>query len=64
MALDPAMEEALKEAVKEAGQPEAVGKRLVAWLTHLSEGQVSREGSAKFYEELMDVVVGECLNEN
>lgn len=59
MALDPAMEKALRTAADEVGQPAAVAARLVAWLTQLSDGQVSREGSARFYEELMEVVVAE-----
>ncbi len=52
MALDPALSDALRQAASEAGQPEAVAKRLAAWLARLSDGQLSREASAQFYEEV------------
>lgn len=65
MALDPAMKDAIKEAVKEAGQPTSVASRLIAWLSHMSDGDVSREGFSTFYENLMEVLeVGEPVGED
>jgi hypothetical protein len=51
MALDPALADALRAATAEAGQPEGVAKRLIAWLTHMSDGELSRETHAQLYDE-------------
>ena len=56
MALDPALESAVLEATEKAGQPRAVGQRLVAWLLALSEGESSEEQDLSFYENVMSAV--------
>lgn len=52
MALDPALIEAVKEAAGEAGHPESLAKRLLAWLTQRSDGELSRESDAQFYADV------------
>ena len=46
--LDPALEQALVETVREAGQPEAVGRRLTAWLREMSQGSFLKEEDGRF----------------
>jgi CxC ATPase-based modification system component len=41
MALDNELISAVNEVCKELGQPESVGKRLIAWLKECSERQLS-----------------------
>lgn len=62
MALDPALADALRQAASEAEQPEAVAKRLAAWLARLSDGQLSREASAQFYDEVRQALTIEGTN--
>jgi hypothetical protein len=52
MALDPALIEAVKEASSEAGHPDSLAKRLLAWLTRMSDGELSREADAQFYADV------------
>jgi hypothetical protein len=52
MALDRALSNALREATREAGQADTVASRLLAWLTRLSDEELSREAGAKFYDEV------------
>jgi hypothetical protein len=52
MALDAALSEAIRTATRNARQGDAVAKRLLAWLTRLSEDELSREANAQFYDEL------------
>ena len=50
--LDPALEEALAAVVREAGQPATVARRLIAWLTRMSEGELVQEDHAVFLSEV------------
>lgn len=59
MAIDPALSDALRQAASEAQQPEAVAKRVIAWLTQLSDGSLTRDANAKFYEEVRQVIAVE-----
>lgn len=52
MALDRALSDALRQATREAGQADTVANRLSAWLTRLSDEELSRETGAKFYDEV------------
>ncbi len=52
MALDPALASALKTAAKEAGQSEAVANRLLAWLTQMSDQELSVDARGAFYDEV------------
>ena len=52
--LDPALQESLVETVLEAGQPEAVGRRLMAWLTQMSQGSLAKEEDARFLKAVCE----------
>ena len=54
MTLDPALEEALAETLREAGQPEAVARRLTAWLRQMSQGPLVKEDDARFLKAVCD----------
>jgi hypothetical protein len=56
LALDKALKEALAEAAQALGQPSAVAGRLDAWLTALSEGDVSEERQAQHFADVRDVL--------
>ncbi|MBV2149038.1 hypothetical protein KRZ98_12185 [Sphingobium sp. AS12] len=57
MALDPALAGALKAAANEAGQPDAVANRLLAWLTHMSDSELSRDARGQFYDAVRQAVL-------
>ncbi|MCL6250088.1 hypothetical protein M3P36_03355 [Altererythrobacter sp. KTW20L] len=57
MALDPALAGALKAAAKEAGQPDAVANRLLAWLTNMSDSELSRDARGQFYDDVRQAVL-------
>lgn len=57
MALDPALAGALKTAAKEAGQPDAVANRLLAWLTQMSDNELSRDARGQFYDEVRQALL-------
>jgi len=57
MALDPALAGALKAATKELGQPDAVANRLLAWLTQMSDQDLSRDARGQFYDEVRQALV-------
>ena len=57
MALDPALAGALKAATKESGQPDAVANRLLAWLTQMSDQDLSRDARGQFYDEVRQALV-------
>lgn len=52
--LDRALEEALAETVREAGQPEAVVRRLTAWLRQMSQGALVKEEDVIFLMAVCD----------
>ncbi len=52
MALDSALSEAVRTAAREAGQADAVANRLLAWLTQMSDSELSRDAKAQFYDEV------------
>ena len=52
--LDRALEESLLEAVLEARQPESVARRLMAWLTQMSQGESATEDDARFLAAVCD----------
>lgn len=54
--LDPALEESLAETVREAGQPEAVARRLTAWLRQMGQGSLVEEDEARFLTAVFDVL--------
>lgn len=54
MALDAALTEAIKTATREEGQGDAVASRLLAWLTQLSDSEISRESKAQFYQAVLE----------
>jgi hypothetical protein len=56
MALDPALSDAVRQAASEAGHSEAVAKRLLAWLTQLSDGDLPREANAQFYDKVRQAI--------
>ncbi len=49
--IDNALVQAVEDAVKDAGQPQNVARRLTAWLTQMSEGELSRDENAIFLLE-------------
>jgi hypothetical protein len=57
MALDPALSDAIAEAARTSGQPQAVARRLLAWLARLSDGELSRGANAEFYESTREVIL-------
>jgi len=57
MALDPALAGALKAATKELGQPDAVANRLLAWLTQMSDQDLSRDARGQFYDEVRQALL-------
>lgn len=57
MALDHALSSAIKAATKELGQPDAVANRLLAWLTRMSDQDLSRETRGQFYDEVRQALV-------
>lgn len=56
MALDAALTEAIKSATREEGQSDAVANRLLAWLTQLSDSELSRDAKGQFYQAVLDAV--------
>ena len=54
MTIDEALEGALTETVREAGQPEAVARRLTAWLRQMSQGPLMKEDEARFLNAVCD----------
>ena len=54
MTIDEALEEALTETVRDAGQPEAVARRLTAWLRQMSQGPLAKEDEARFLDGVCD----------
>lgn len=54
MTIDEALEEAVTETVRDAGQPEAVARRLTAWLRQMSQGSLAREDEARFLDGVCD----------
>lgn len=64
MALDRALTDAVRAAAREADQPDAVASRLLAWLGKLSDGELSREGNAQFYDELRQSLLIEAGDAN
>lgn len=58
--LDKALSKALDEVVEEAGQPQTVARRLKAWLTRMSEGEISREDKERFLKDVCDELVTEA----
>lgn len=52
MALDPALKAALQQAAQEEGQSEAFANRVLAWFSHLSDEELSRETYAQFYAQV------------
>lgn len=56
MALDTALTEAIKTAAREEGQGDAVASRLLAWLTQLSDSEISRDSKAQFYQAVLDAL--------
>ena len=56
MALDPALTDAVRKATADSGQPDAVASRVLAWLTRLSDGELSRDTNAQFYNETRQVM--------
>lgn len=58
--LDNALVEALFDVVSEAGQPKSVARRLMAWLTRMSEGELPPEDHERFLKDVCDAI---CLEE-
>ena len=56
MPLDDEVIRALNETVKETGQPEAVVRRLVAWLEKMSEGDVTSSDMETFLGTTMSAI--------
>ncbi len=48
MTIDQALDEAVAETVRDMGQPEAVARRLTAWLREMSQGPLAKEEGARF----------------
>lgn len=57
MALDTALTEAITRAAQEEGQGNAVASRLLAWLTQLSDQEISRDSKGQFYQSVLDELV-------
>ena len=62
--LDKALVEALGEVVSEAGQPKSVARRLMAWLTRMSEGELPREDHERFLKDVCNAIVMETGDED
>lgn len=56
MALDAALTEAIKTAAREEGQDDAVASRLLAWLTQLSDSEITRDSKAQFYQAVLEAL--------
>jgi len=56
MPLDEEVTRALNETVKEMGQPDAVVRRLVAWLEKMSEGEVTSSDMETFLGTTMSAI--------
>ena len=54
MTIDKALEDALVETVNKSGQPEAVARRITAWLRQMSQGSLSKEDDARFLQAVCD----------
>lgn len=57
--LDKSLIEALAIVVSESGQPQSVAKRLTAWLTRMSEGDLPREEHERFLQDVCSAIVME-----
>ena len=62
MTIDEALEEALTETVQDAGQPEAVARRLTAWLRQMSKGPLVKEDDARFLNAVCDELEMEAVD--
>ena len=61
--LDTALIEALTSAVRVRGQPEAVAKRLIAWVEQASVGELSKLDDERFLLSTLEaLVIEEDLN--
>ncbi len=54
MTIDEALEQALTETVRDRGQPEAVARRLTAWLRQMSQAPLTKEEEARFLNAVCD----------
>lgn len=54
--LDPALVEAINEVVAEERQPKSVALRLTAWLTQMSEGDLSRDEHTQFLDNVREAI--------
>ena len=54
--LDKALEEAMTMIVREARQPDAVAKRLTAWLMEMSKRQLEDEDTSWFLENVCNAL--------
>ncbi|WP_334162679.1 CxC ATPase DNA modification system associated small protein [Phenylobacterium sp.] len=57
--LDPALVEAISDVVAEEQQPKSVALRLTAWLTQMSEGDLTRDENTQFLENVREVIAVE-----
>lgn len=62
--LDKALEEAIIEAVITSGQPDAVARRITAWLRQMSQGPLVKEDDARFLIEVCNELDLENVNED
>lgn len=58
--VDKALLEALDEVVEEAGQPQAVARRVKAWLTRMGEGEISWDEKELFLKNVCNELVTEA----
>lgn len=56
MSLDPELISSINLITKKLGQPEAVEKRLLSWLTDLSVRQISNSDIDQFTQNLISVI--------
>lgn len=65
MPLDRELENAIRDVVANQRQPAEVGKRLIAWLKALSDGEVSAEGNARYFDTVCKALdLGETGHED
>lgn len=63
MSLDKELEQAVIEAVEEEGQSASVAKRILHWLSEMSNGQVSRADIDEFLKLSLDSINVDCLED-
>jgi len=62
--LEPELENAVHQVVAENGQPEAVAKRMIAWLEEMSKTDIGKEDQNIFFDDVKEALVVKSESEN